>query len=156
MDTRMELAQFSRIAEGVSTALRAISKAVADSGLEPGLIELIKIRASQWNGCAFCTQFHLNVARKHNVPDTKLDLVAVWRDAGIFSTREKIALEWTEALTAITPDGISDELYADTIQEFGVAELAFLTSAIANINAWNRIATAYQFTPPIPQDHAVE
>jgi AhpD family alkylhydroperoxidase len=156
MDARMELAEFSRTVEGVTTAMRALTKAVSDSGLELGLVELIKIRASQRNGCAFCTQFHLNAARQLGVSETKLGLVAVWRDAGVFTTREKVALAWTEALTALTPAGVGDEVYAEATEEFGVTELAFLTAAIASINAWNRIAMAYRFTPPIPQDHANE
>jgi AhpD family alkylhydroperoxidase len=136
--------------------LSALSKAVEDSGLEKTLTELIKIRASQINGCAFCLQFHLNVARKFNLSQTKLDLVAVWRDAGVFSPRERAALAWTEVLTHVTPIGIPDESYDDARKEFNESELVFLTTAIASINAWNRIAMAYRFTPPIPQDGAQE
>ena len=135
-------------------ALSALSKAVVDSGLDKALTELIKIRASQINGCAFCVQFHLNLARKTDLPQTKLDLVAVWREAGIFTVREMAALGWTEALTKVTPAGVSDEAYENAVAEFTESELAFLTVAIASINAWNRIAMAYRFTPPIPQDAA--
>ncbi len=78
---------------------------MGDSGLDKALTELIKIRASQINGCAFCVQFHLNLARKAGVPQTKLDLVAVWRDAGVFTAREMAALAWTEALTQVTTGG---------------------------------------------------
>jgi AhpD family alkylhydroperoxidase len=156
MNARMEIEQFFRTAEAVTTALRAMSKAVTDSGLDPGLIELIKIRASQQNGCAFCTQFHLNVARRLGVAEPKLGLVAVWRDAGIFTSRENAALAWTEALTSLTPAGVSDEAYSDATKEFSASELAFLTSAVASINAWNRIAMAYRFAPPIPQDGKLE
>lgn len=152
MDARMEYSEFSTMAGGVTTALSALSKAVDDSGLEKTLTELIKIRASQMNGCAFCLQFHLNVARKAKVSQTKLDLVAVWRDAGVFSARELAALAWTESLTRITSEGVTDECYRDAMMEFSESEFAFLTAAIAAINAWNRIAMAYRFTPPIPQD----
>jgi AhpD family alkylhydroperoxidase len=153
-DARMEIVYFSRVAPAVRAALSAISKAVDDSGLEKELMELIKIRASQINGCVFCLQFHLNVARKERVSQTKLDLVAVWRDAGVFSAREMAALAWTEVLTHVTPKGVTDECYHDAAKEFSESELVFLTSAIASINAWNRIAMAYRFTPPIPQDEA--
>ena len=91
-DARIEFAEFEKIAPEVRAALTALSKAVGDSGFDKALIELIKIRASQINGCTFCVQFHLNLARKFGVPQTKLDLVAVWRDAGIFSARELAAL----------------------------------------------------------------
>ena len=152
MDARMQFIGFSTLAPGVRTALSALSKAVDDSGLEKTLTELIKIRASQINGCAFCLQFHLNAARNAALSQTKLDLVAVWRDAGVFNKREMAALAWTESLTHVTPAGVADDAYEDVSKEFAESELAFLTSAVASINAWNRIAMAYRFTPPIPQD----
>jgi AhpD family alkylhydroperoxidase len=151
-DTRMEYADFTQTAPGATVALTALSKAVSDSGLDKALIELIKIRASQINGCAFCLQYHLNLARKANLSQTKLDLVAVWRETDLFTAREMAALEWTEALTRVTPAGIADESYQHAKTHFTQSELAFLTVAIASINAWNRIAMAYRFTPPIPQD----
>ena len=154
IDARMEFAEFSETAPGVRAALSALSKAVDDSGLEKGLIELLKIRASQVNGCAFCVHFHLNLARKAGVAPVKLDLVAVWRDAGVFSTREMAALAWTEALTKVTPKGVDDEAYATIEREFAKSERVFLTAAVASINAWNRIAMAFRFTPPIPQESA--
>jgi AhpD family alkylhydroperoxidase len=154
MDARMEFVGFNKAAPEARAALSALSKAVDDSGLEKELIELIKIRASQGNGCAFCVQFHLNAARAAKVSQTKLDLVAVWRKSGIFSAREMAALAWTEALTHLTPEGISDEVYENARGEFSETELAFLTAAVGSINAWNRIAMAYRFTPPIPQDGA--
>src|SRR5271170_1182165 len=152
MDARMEFIGFSTLVPGVRTALSALSKAVDDSGLEKTLTELIKIRASQMNGCAFCLQYHLNAARKARMLQTKLDLVAVWRDAGVFSSREMAALAWTEELTNVTPAGVTDGCYQLAAKEFDESELAFLTAAIASINAWNRIAMAFRFTPPIPQD----
>jgi AhpD family alkylhydroperoxidase len=91
MNARMEFVDFNKAAPEASAALSALSKAVDDSGLEKPLVELIKIRASQINGCTFCVQFHLNVARKAKVSQTKLDLIAIWRDAGVFSAREMAA-----------------------------------------------------------------
>ena len=102
MNARIEFADFKQLAPAAADALSALSNSVVDSGLanlDKQLIELLKIRASQLNGCAFCVQYHLNLARKVNLSQTKLDLVAVWREAGIFNAREKAALEWTEALT---------------------------------------------------------
>jgi AhpD family alkylhydroperoxidase len=124
-DARMEFVEFTKVAPGVSEALYALSKTVGESGLEKALIELIKIRASQVNGCAFCVQFHVNLARKTGVPQAKLDLVAVWRDAGVFSAREMAALEWTEVLSGVTAEGISDEAYAAVREEFAEASLCF-------------------------------
>ena len=151
-EARMEFAEFDRLAPEARAALSALSKAVGDSGLDKGLTELIKVRASQMNGCAFCVQFHLNLARKLRVPQTKMDLVAVWRDAGVFTKREMAALAWTEVLTGVGPVGVSDEAYAAAKTEFEESELVFLTAAVASINAWNRIAMAYRFTPPVPQE----
>jgi AhpD family alkylhydroperoxidase len=152
VEARLEFVGFNKLAPDARAALSALSKAVEDSGLDKGLTELIKIRASQRNGCAFCLQFHLDAARRAGVSQTKLDLVAVWRDAGVFTARELAALGWTEALTKVSPAGISDEAYAEVGKEFAKSELAFLTTAIASINAWNRIAMAYRFTPPITQE----
>lgn len=151
-DARMEYEGFEKIAPGITEALAALSKAVRASGLDRQLVELIKIRASQVNGCAYCLQFHLTYARKLGVPQRKLDLVAVWHDAGIFSAKEMAALAWTETLTGVTPKGVSDEAYAAVKKEFSETELVFLTSAVGTINAWNRIAMAFRFTPPIPQE----
>lgn len=152
MKARMEFVDFNKAAPEARAALSAVSKAVDDSGLECSLVELIKIRASQINGCTFCVQFHLNAARKAKVSQTKLDLVAVWRDAGVFSEREMAALAWTEALTKVAPEGVSDEAYKVMSEQLAEREVAFLTVAVASINAWNRIAMAYRFSPPIPQD----
>jgi AhpD family alkylhydroperoxidase len=148
-EARMEMAGFAQAAPAVRAALTALGKAVDDSGLEKALTELIKIRASQVNGCAFCLQYHLNLARTAGVSQHKLDLVAVWRDAGVFTPREMTALAWTETLTQVTPQGVSDEAYEAVKQEFGESELVFLTAAVGSINAWNRIAMAFRFSPPI-------
>lgn len=156
MDTRLEFAEFEKIAPDVRAALSALTKAVSASGLDKGLTELIKIRASQVNGCAYCLQFHLTFARKAGVPQTKLDLVAVWRDAGVFEAREMAALAWTEVLTGVTPEGVADDAYAAVRKEFGESELVFLTAAIGSINAWNRIAMAFRFKPVIPQEKRAE
>jgi len=153
---RLELEGFEAAAPEARAALTALSKAAADAGLDKQLIELIKIRASQINGCAFCVAFHLNLARKLRVSETKLDLVAVWREAGVFSPREMVALEWTEELTNITPHGVSDEVYAAAVVVFEEKELAALTTAVVSINAWNRIAMAYRFTPSVPQERRSE
>src|SRR6218665_3619042 len=146
-EPRIHPPQFAQLTPGVSEALLALGKAINASGLAPDLLELIKLRASQINGCAFCLQFHLNMARKLDMPAAKLDLLATWREAPVYSPREQIALAWTEALTLAAEGPVSDALYDQTLAEFGPAPLGFLTAAIANINAWNRIAMALRFAP---------
>jgi AhpD family alkylhydroperoxidase len=143
--------EYQKLAPGAYAALSALSAAVSNSGLEKDLIAFIKLRASQIDGCAFCTQYHLNAARKLEVSTEKLDPLVVWRDAGIFSAREQASFAWTEDLTHIATHRISDEDYAAVTAQFQGAELAALTTAIGLINTWNRIAGPLQFAPPIPQ-----
>lgn len=144
---------YDRTAPAVTVALRDLGQAVDDSGLDKSLTELIKLRASQINGCAYCIQYHLNVARRLGVVPVKLDLVAAWREAGIYSARECSALAWTEALTLMAGYHISDTVYTELQAQFSGTEIAFLTAAIGAINAWNRIAGALQFAPPVPSEH---
>ncbi|MFZ6861896.1 carboxymuconolactone decarboxylase family protein [Undibacterium sp. Ji67W] len=139
---------FIQAAPDVYASLLSLGKAVDASGLDKKLTELIKIRASQINHCAFCLQFHIQIARKLGIPSEKIDLVAVWQEAGIFSAREKAALAWTEALTSV-PDGIpNDALYSAMSEHFTQSELVFLSVAISSINQWNRIGVALRFNPP--------
>jgi AhpD family alkylhydroperoxidase len=147
---RLEWKAFQEAVPEFATAMAGITHALKKSGIEPDLRELIKIRASQLNGCAFCIQYHLNDARKINVPGEKLDLLAAWREAGIFSAREMAALEWTERVTLLAQYHIDDETYERVKAHFADRDLAHLTVAISQINAWNRIAAPLRFTPPIP------
>lgn len=127
-------------------AMLSMSAAVNNLGLEHSLLELVKMRASQINGCAFCVQHHILLSERIGVPVDKLNLVAVWREAPIFSARERAALAWAEALTFL-PDGVTDEVYAEAAGEFSETELMYLTSAVASINVWNRFGAAYRWTP---------
>jgi AhpD family alkylhydroperoxidase len=145
---------FSRIAPAAQTALLALGKAVDDCGLDKTLIELVKARASQINGCAFCLQLHLAIARKRGVPQEKLDMLAAWREAGVFSEVESSALAWTETLTEISQHGVPYAAYAAVRKHFSEEEATFLTVAIGTINNWNRIAVALHFPPGIPQRRA--
>lgn len=145
---RMEMRDYNAVAPAVTAALRALSKAVEDTGLDKSLIELVKVRASQINGCAFCLQFHIDLARKHGLPQAKLDLVAVWPEVALFSDRERAALAWTDALTLMAGRGVDDAVYIQLQQQFSAAEIPFLTAAIGAINAWNRIAGGLLFSPP--------
>lgn len=152
---RISWNDFDRSAPAVTVALRALGQAVDDSGLDKSLTELIKLRASQINGCAYCIQYHLNLARRVGVVPAKLDLVAAWREAGIYGARERAALAWAEALTRMAERHICDAVYTELQAQFSETEIAFLTSAIGTINAWNRIAGALQFAPPVPSEQRV-
>jgi len=144
---RKQYEDFRTLAPDAYEIVLALGKAAAKAGLDKQLLELIKLRASQINGCAFCVQFHILHGESLDIPSDKLNLVVVWREAPQFSPRERAALAWTEALTLL-PGGVSDEVYAQASAEFSEQELAYLSSAIASINVWNRLGVAYRWTPP--------
>jgi AhpD family alkylhydroperoxidase len=133
-----------------TTLSRHFGQVAAKAGIDRQLLELIKLRASQINGCAFCVQYHILQGESLGIAADKLNLVVVRREAPLFSSRERAALAWTEALTLLT-QGVSDEVYAQAAAEFSEQELAYLTSAIASINVWNRLGVAYRWTPPARQ-----
>ncbi|EDY22398.1 alkylhydroperoxidase like protein, AhpD family [Chthoniobacter flavus Ellin428] len=145
---RLDWSEFSQVAPAANAALMEVGKAIRASGLDRDLTELAQLRASQINGCTFCTQFHLNHLRQLSVSQIKLDLLAAWRDAEVFSDREKAALEWTEMLTALDHEGVPDSAYQAVSAHFSQSELAYLTAAVGMINAWNRISIAFRFPPP--------
>ena len=147
---RIDRTTYDAVAPDIVAALLSLGKAVGASGLDKQITELVKIRASQINGCAFCLQYHLNIARKLGVPASKTDLVAVWAETGIYSARECAALAWTEALTRMPVQPVPETVYADLFDRFSIQEVAYLTAAVATINAWNRIAGGLSFAPPIP------
>jgi len=144
---RSEYADFQKLAPDAFEIVSSLGKVAAKAGLDKQLLELIKLRASQINGCAFCVQYHILQAETLGVPTDKINLVVVWREAPQFSKRERAALAWTEALTLIT-GGVSDDVFAEVSAEFSEQELAYLTSAVASIHAWNRYGAAYRWTPP--------
>jgi len=136
---------------------------VANAGLSnPGLLDLVKIRASQINGCAFCVRLHSSEARERGETDDRLDMVAVWHEADCFSPAERAALAWSEALTLLPSAGAPDELFEQLGQHFTDEQIVALTLAIVAINGWNRLNVAFR-TPasdadtvthtPQPQPH---
>ena len=147
---RSEWKDFKALAPDVDNLVRSLGTAAGQFGLDKQLLELVKLRASQINGCAFCVQFHILAAESLGISADKLNLVVVWREAPIFSSRERAALAWTEALTSLT-QGVNEEVYAEASAEFSDKELAYLSSAIAAINVWNRLGVAYRWTPPARQ-----
>ena len=128
-------------------AVAALQTYVDQSGLDAKLGELIKIRASQINGCAFCLIMHTRDARKLGESDDRMHLLDAWREAPIFTARERAALAWTEALTLVSKTHVSDDVYAEVRQHFSEKEIVDLTAAVVAINSWNRIAVAFR-TPP--------
>jgi AhpD family alkylhydroperoxidase len=147
---RLDWKAFQEIVPEVATGMAAVTHALRKSGVEPEIFELIKVRVSQINGCAYCIQFHLNDARKLGIAAAKLDLLAAWREAAIYTNRESTALEWAEHLTLMAGRPIEDSAFSTVATHFNEREIAFLTTAIGQINFWNRIAAPLRFTPPIP------
>ncbi len=133
----------------VRKALLDITAAVAESGLEPLLVELVKVRTSQINGCAYCINMHSKDARKLGERDERLLLLDAWREAPCYTERERAALAWTEALTLVTEGHVPDAVHAEASAKFSDVELAHLTGAIVAINAWNWISIAYRLIPPV-------
>ncbi|UUO06678.1 carboxymuconolactone decarboxylase family protein [Blastopirellula sp. J2-11] len=129
--------------------LMAIEKHLHKSTLGHVLMELVKLRVSQINGCAYCLNMHSTLLRKAGEPAHRIDLVAAWREAPCYSDRERAALAWAEAVTLLPQHQVTDELYDALAAQFDETEIVDLTAAIANINAWNRFAVPFKKTPEI-------
>jgi AhpD family alkylhydroperoxidase len=134
--------------EGIK-AMRGLQEYVERSGLEHALLELVKMRASQINGCAYCLDMHSKDARAAGETEQRLYLLDAWREAPFYSDRERAALAWTEALTRI--GDVSDELYEQVRKVFSEKELTDLSLAIIAINGWNRLAIPFRSTPGVYQ-----
>ncbi|HEY1012462.1 MAG TPA: carboxymuconolactone decarboxylase family protein [Herpetosiphonaceae bacterium] len=137
--------------EGFKRMLRL--SAYPEGRLEHALLELVKLRASQLNGCAFCLDMHWTDARKAGETELRLALLPAWRDAPCYTPRERAALAWTEALTRMEGGEVPDELYAQAAAQFSEQELVDLTYAVTIINGWNRLNVAFR-TPPRPAEAA--
>ena len=146
MKTRMN---FYQAAPDAIRALTALENVIQSSGLEQSLIELVKTRASQINGCAFCINMHTLDARKRGETEQRLYLLDAWREAPVYSDRERAALAWTEAVTLISESRAPDDVYNEVRAHFSEAETANLTILIATINAWNRLAISFRAMPPV-------
>jgi AhpD family alkylhydroperoxidase len=140
---------FMQAAPDTVKALMALEAQIQGSGLEQSLIELVKTRASQINGCAYCINMHTSDARKHGETEQRLYLLNAWREAPVYSERERAALAWTEAVTLIADTHAPDDLYSDVRKHFSEAETVNLTMLIATINAWNRLAISFRAVPPV-------
>lgn len=126
-------------------ALTAVERYVRSCGLERSLIELVKLRASQMNGCAYCIDMHSKDARAAGESEQRLYLLDAWREAPFYSPRERAALAWTEAVTRVGESGVPDEVYEEARRHFSDRELVDLNWAVVVINAWNRLAVPFRY-----------
>ena len=131
-----------------------LERIINASGLDLPLLQLVKTRASQLNGCAYCIDMHTKDARAGGETEQRLYALSAWRETPFFTAHERAALAWTEAVTNIQQGHASDEAYAEVRREFSEQELVRLTLAIAQINTWNRIAIGFRAEPGIYQPAA--
>ena len=139
--------------EGVHAVL-GLERTIRGSGLEPSLLELVKTRASQMNGCAYCIDMHTKDARAAGETEQRLYALSAWRETSFFSPRERAALAWTEAITNIQQGHAPDEVYQEVRREFDEPELVRLTLAVTQINTWNRLAIGFRVEPGTYQPKA--
>jgi AhpD family alkylhydroperoxidase len=138
---------FSRVGHGAYRAMAALEQHVRQSGLEKSLLELVKLRASYMNHCAYCVDMHSKDARAEGETEQRIYAVPVWRETPFFTPRERAALEWTETVTNISDRGVPDDVYASVRKEFSEEELVELTMAVIVINGWNRLSISFASEP---------
>ncbi len=142
-----ERIHYAKVSPGAYHALLGLEKYLHECGLEEPLIDLIKLRASQINGCAYCLDMHWKDLRAIGENEQRLYSLDAWRECPYYTDRERAALEWAEAVTRVADTHVPEEVYAKVSQHFTEKELADLTVAVATINAWNRLAIAARTTP---------
>ena len=135
------------IAPKTYQAMAGVKGTTARSTLGKGLMSLMDLRVSQINGCAFCVDMHVKEAKIHGERELRLHHVAVWRESPLFSAQERAALEWTEALTQLSPHGVSDAISASVREQFSEQELSDLSFLVVAINGWNRLSVAFRNVP---------
>jgi len=138
---------YHQASAGAYQAMIGMEQFVRTCGLEHSLLELVKTRASQLNGCAYCIDMHTKDARAAGETEQRLYALSAWRETPFFTERERAALEWTEALTLISQDDVPDELYEMVRGHFSEAEIVNLSLAIVTINGWNRLAISFRSVP---------
>ena len=139
---------FKAAAEGTK-GMVTVEAAIEKSGLEHGLLELVRLRASQINGRAFCINMHVDAAIKHGESDKRLHLLNAWRESPLYTNRERAALNWTESLTRVADTGAPDEDYEELKRHFNETEIAHLTLLIGAINLWNRVQIGLRAVHPV-------
>ena len=139
--------EYGDVAPGALAAMLGLEDYVHRSGLEPSLLELVKVRASQINGCAYCADMHTRDARRQGEAEQRLHTIFAWRETPFFTERERAALAWTEAITRVNQGAVPEEVYESARRHFGEKELVDLTIAIVAINGWNRLAVGFGTVP---------
>jgi len=135
-------------------ALAALENYVQESGLDHSLIDLVKTRASQINGCAYCIHMHTSEARARGETEERLYLLDAWHESPLYNERERAALAWTEAVTLVSETHVPDAVFDQARQQFSETELVNLTLCVAAINAWNRVAISFRSVHPIHRTRA--
>ncbi|HEU4563251.1 MAG TPA: carboxymuconolactone decarboxylase family protein [Gemmatimonadaceae bacterium] len=141
MDRRLD---YAHVAPGALAAMSHLERYTRESGLETSLLELVRMRASQINGCAYCLDMHSKDAIAEGETPQRLFVLSAWREAPFYSDRERAALAWTEAVTLISANDVPDALYEEVREHFSEKELVDLTLAVVTINGWNRLAVPFR------------
>jgi AhpD family alkylhydroperoxidase len=153
MTTRIDVANHMK--SGLYRAMAHLQNEVQRSGLDPSLLELVKIRASQINGCAYCIDMHTKDARAMGETEQRIYALNAWQETPFFSERERAALEWVESVTLVSEAHVPDEVYTHVRDHFDEAGLVALTFAVMAINSWNRLAIALRMPVGTYQPAAV-
>ena len=138
---------YKRVAPNAVRVMRDLDNYVHQSGLEPSLLELVKVRASQINGCAYCIDMHTKDARAGGETEQRLYALPAWQETPFYTDREKAALLWAEVLTHLPNEDVADEVYDLMCEQFSEKELVDLTMAVVAINGWNRLGVAFRAVP---------
>ena len=135
---------YGKVAPGVSKAMLGLEAYVNNCGLERTLLDLVRVRASQINGCAYCLDMHTKDLRAEGESEQRIYLLDAWREAPFYTDRERAALAWTEAVTLVAEGHVPDDVYEQGRQQFSEEELVNLTLAIVAINGWNRLNVSFR------------
>ncbi|MCE7519072.1 carboxymuconolactone decarboxylase family protein [Vreelandella titanicae] len=149
MSTRMSQQSVYRLCPRLAKHLTALGDVAPDSTVNRSIIHLVNLRVSQINHCCFCQHMHSQEARDDGEHQVRLDVLPAWREAPCFSTQERAALAWAEALTLVSQQAVSDNDYQNALSAFGEQGLIDLTAIIVQINSWNRVSVGFQFAPDI-------
>ena len=145
--TTLQRLDFTKVAPGALKAMYSLQKYVDECGLERSLIELVKVRASQINGCAYCLDMHTKDARANGETEQRLYALNAWRETPFFTERERAALAWTESVTLVSEGHVPDEVFERVRAHFSDEELINLTMAVVAINSWNRLVLTFRVVP---------
>lgn len=146
---RIQSRDIQRFAPGMYPAIMALGESAGPAGFSPELLELMRLRVSQINGCAYCVQYHIGHLHKLGTDQAKINLVVAWEEAGIFSEREEATFAWAEAVTLLAVDHVPDAAFEAARKLFSEEELVCLTAAVCAINCWNRISVSFRHAPDI-------